>query len=422
MAESELPEVTGLADTSGPAPTVPELVVPNAEYADRLRRVRARLAERGLDGILVVDPANIYYLSGYNAWSFYTPQALYVGIDDTLVLMQREMDALGAHRTLDVVVEHVIGYPDTLVHHPDEHPMAWCAAQLRHLGLVGSDRTRIAYEGDAHFFSPRAFRTFAEGLGAGAEFVESRELVNWERVVKSPVELEHMRRAGRIATSAMRAGIDAVQAGASQSELAAVIMAQQARGVADDQGIAVGDYPAIVPMFPVGEGADTPHLTWTGALLRPDEPISIELAGVFRRYHAPLARTVSVGKPGPDLDRLAKVTVEGLNAALDAMRPGNTPAHVIAEWNAVLARHGLQKRSRLGYSIGIGYPPDWGERTVSLRGDDETELRENMTFHVIAGMWMTGYGFELSESVRVADGGPEVFTDVPRRLIVKEAT
>jgi Xaa-Pro dipeptidase len=79
----------------------------------------------------------------------------------------------------------------------------------------------------------------------------------------------------------------------------------------------------------------------------------------------------------------------------------------------------LEKKSRLGYSIGIGFPPDWGERTVSIRADDTTVLEENMTFHVIAGMWMTGYGFEASESVRVTPTGAELFTSAPRELIHK---
>lgn len=390
-----------------------DVTVAPAEFEGRVRRVREELAARDLDGILVSDPSNMYYLTGYNAWSFYTPQALYVGAEGELVLMMREMDARGAHRTAVIGGERVLGYPETLVHRPDAHPFEWCADELHAGGHLTGVR-RIAYEGDAHFFSPRAYHAFERTL-SDIELVESRELVAWIRLVKSDTEIELMRGAGRIASAAMRAGIDALGAGVPQSELASVIMAQQARGVDG----AVGDYPAIVPMFPVGEGADTPHLTWTGAPLAADEAVSIELAGVHRRYHSPLARTIALGRPTAELERVAGVTVEGLNAALEALRPGNTPADVVAKWDAVLARNGLEKKSRLGYSIGVGFPPDWGERTVSLRADDRTELQANMTFHVIAGMWMTGYGFEVSESVRLTGGAVEVLTDAPRELIVK---
>ncbi|UOQ56916.1 Xaa-Pro peptidase family protein [Leucobacter allii] len=388
------------------------LVAP-AELDARLERVRAAMRGAELDGLLVADPANIFYLSGYNAWSFYTPQLLFVPLEGEPVLAMREMDALGAHRTAIRYADGVLGYPEPLVHRPDTHPMVWVAEQLRERGHAR--RGRIGFEGDAHFFAVRSYLALREGIPEW-DLVESRELVNWVRLVKSDFEIGEMRAAGRVASAAMRAAVDAIEEGVPLYELAARVQAAQARGVAG----ADGDYPAIVPMFLYGDGADTPHLTWTDERFGADTAVSIELAGAHHRYHAPLARTVALGRPSPELERLAAVTVEGLDAALAVLEPGRTPADAHAAFSRVLAGHGLEKRSRLGYSIGIGFPPDWGERTVSLRADDRTELRENMTFHVIAGMWMTGYGFEASESVRVAPGGADVLTDAPRRLIVKE--
>lgn len=388
------------------------LVTP-AELDDRLERVRAAMREAELDGLVVADPANIFYLSGYNAWSFYTPQILYVPLDGDPVLAMREMDALGAHRTAVRYADDVLGYPEPLVHRPDTHPMAWVAERLRDRGYARPGR--VGFEGDAHFFAVRSYLALRDGLPEW-ELVESRELVNWVRLVKSDFEIGQMRAAGRVASAAMRAAVDGIAEGVPLNELAARVQAAQARGV---EG-ADGDYPAIVPMFLYGDGADTPHLTWTDERFAAGTAASIELAGVHHRYHAPLARTVSLGRPSAELERLAAVTVDGLDAALAELVPGRTPADAHAAFARVLAAEGLEKKSRLGYSIGVGFPPDWGERTVSLRADDRTELQENMTFHVIAGMWMTGYGFEVSESVRVAPGGADVLTDAPRRLIIKE--
>ncbi|MDH6195515.1 ectoine hydrolase [Mycobacterium frederiksbergense] len=383
------------------------------ELDRRLANVRTAMQDRGFDGLVVADPSNIYYLSGYNAWSFYTPQFLYVPMEGEPVLAMREMDARGAHRTASRFTDGILGYPEHLVHRPDAHPGAWLAEQLRALGHARPQR--VGYEGDAHFFSVRTFLGLLDGLPEW-QLQESAELVNWVRLVKSDYEIDLLRRAGLVASEVMRTAIEAITEGTPVNEVAAAVAAAQAAGTAD----ADGDYPAFVPMFPRGEGADTPHLTWTADKIAAGETVSIEIAGVHRRYHAPLARAVTLGRPSTDLDRLAGATVEGLNAALEAMRPGNTPADVTAAWNKVLSRHGLEKRSRLGYSIGIGFPPDWGERTVSIRAEDTTELRENMTFHVIAGMWMTGYGFEVSESIRVTANAPEVLTNAPRALIVKE--
>lgn len=386
-----------------------------AELDERLARVRSSMRERGLDGLVVADPANLYYLTGYNAWSFYTPQIMYVPLEGPPVLAMREMDALGAHRTAVRYGDDVLGYPERYVHRPDTHPMVWVAEQLRERGYADGGAKRVGFEGDAHFFAVRSYLALRDGLPEW-DLVESEELVNWVRLVKSDFEIGQMRRAGRVASGAMRAAVDGIAEGVPLNELAARVMSAQAQGV---EG-ADGDYTAIVPMFLYGDGADTPHLTWTDERIAQGEAMSIEIAGAHHRYHAPLARTVSLGTPSADLDRLAGVTAEGLNAALEALKPGNTSADVHAAFERVISRHGYEKKSRLGYSIGVGFPPDWGERTVSLRADDHTVLEENMTFHLIAGMWMTGYGFEVSESARVAPGGADIFTSAPRQLIVKE--
>ena len=82
----------------------------------------------------------------------------------------------------------------------------------------------------------------------------------------------------------------------------------------------------------------------------------------------------------------------------------------------ILSKYNLEKDSRLGYSIGIGYPPDWGEHTMSIRKNDMTVLQPNLTFHMIAGMWMDTWGLEISESIRVTENGCELFCDFPRSL------
>lgn len=382
------------------------------ELAERLARTRARMQRDGLDGLVVVDPANLHYLTGYDAWSFYMPQLLFVPLEGEPLLIMRAMDAGGAHRTAQTPPERILGYPESLVHQRDGHPFDWAAEQLRAHGFARQGR--IGYEGEAHFLTVRSFLALQRGLPEWT-LVESHDLVNWVRLVKSEYELGLMRAAGRVASHAMRVGIDAIVAGARQNDVAAAIQFAQATGV---EG-AEGDYPAIVPMLPTGESADTPHMTFSARRLGDAEAVSIELAGAHRRYHAPLARTLSLGRPEPRLASLAAITADGLQLVLDGLRPGRTVGEVHGDWQTHLARHGVEKPSRLGYSIGIGYPPDWGERTVSIRGDDTTPIEPGMCLHVIAGMWMSGYGCELSESIAVTATGIEVLTDAPRELIVR---
>ncbi|UPO77356.1 M24 family metallopeptidase [Arthrobacter sp. Helios] len=385
------------------------------EYDARLAGVRARMARQGLSALLVTDPANLYYLTGYNAWSFYTPQVLFVPADGPMLLFTREMDAGGATRTSWLPPENIVGYPERYVHRPHLHPFDWVAFALRERHLIAPAAAGcVGLEMDSHFFSPKAYRSLVNAVPEWT-LVDCFELVNWVRAVKSPAELELIRKAARICNGAMEAAVESIAVGVRQCDAAAAISSAQIAGV-DGTG---GDYPAIVPMLPTGEAADTPHLTWSEERFEAGQAVVVELAGAYHRYHAPLARTVVLGPPSDRLAKLADAVADGLDAVLTEVQPG-VPVHELARtWNRTLAKYGLEKPSRIGYSIGIGYPPDWGERTISLRSEDETVLAENMTFHLIGGMWMDNYGYELSESIRVSSDGVEPLTSFPRELLQK---
>lgn len=389
--------------------------VSTAEYAQRLANVQAAMAARSLSALVVSDPANMFYLSGYDAWSFYVPQCLIVAAEGPPQLFARAMDAAGARFTSVLPDEQVHAYPEELVHRPDVHPFDWIADAARESGtLTDSPDSTVAVEGDSHYLSARGYLALTAALPR-SRVVDSGELVNWVRLVKSEHELNQLRIAGSIAQHAMQVALEAVAVGRRQCDVAGEIMAALASGT-EKHG---GDYAAIIPLLPTGEGAGTPHLTWTDLPFAEGEATTIELAGVFGRYHAPFARTVMLGEPSEGLATTAKVARDGMAAALETAVPGATAGDVHAAFNAVIAKHGLTKDSRIGYSIGIGYPPDWGERTVSLRAQERTVLVPGMAFHVILGMWMDGWGYEVSEPVVIADSGVERLTDLPQELTIR---
>jgi ectoine hydrolase len=386
-------------------------VFASAEYADRRRQVHEAMARRDLDALIVVDPANMYYLTGYDAWSFYVPQALVVlAEEEQPYWIGRPMDANGARLTTELDDAHIRTYPEELVQSADAHPMDAVAALVSSLGCAGA---AVGVEKDAYYFTASSWDRLRSGL-VEARLLDASLLVNWCRSVKSPQELALMRDAGRVASKAMAAAREAMRPGVRECDAAARIVAAQYEGLAD----APGDYPAIVPLIPSGERTSAAHLTWTDRRYEEADVVNVELAGCLHRYHAPLARTMSLGRPSKTLDELAKVVVEGIGAAIEAVKPGGTCSEVEAAWRAVISRHSYEKASRLGYSVGIGYPPEWGEHTASLRQGDETVLRPGMTFHLIAGMWMDHDGLEISETIAVDDGGCAVLTTFPRELVL----
>lgn len=112
--------------------------------------------------------------------------------------------------------------------------------------------------------------------------------------------------------------------------------------------------------------------------------------------------------------------IEGLVAGIDAARAGNRTSDVAAAFNGAMRKVGIERTARCGYPIGLSYPPDWGERTMSFRASDETVLEPNMTFHFMPGLWMDGWGLAITESIRITESGAaECLCDRPREMIVK---
>jgi len=144
----------------------------------------------------------------------------------------------------------------------------------------------------------------------------------------------------------------------------------------------------------------------------------MELGAARRHYHTPLTRTAHIGAPPDKIKKLADVIIEGGDAALNAARPGVTCEEVEAVWQGILKSHGYSKDSRVGYSIGVNYPPDWGERTASLRPGDTTELQTGMCFHFQSGMWLDNFGAAISEPFVVTEQGGKRFSDVKRELVI----
>lgn len=383
------------------------------EYLDRVRRVKASMVKRGLDTLLVASPANQYYLTGYDGWSFYTPQMVVVSLTaEEPLWIGRAMDAVGAKFTAFLAPENVRPYPDNYVASTERHPMDFVVAELQSRGQAGG---RIGVEMDDYYYTARWHQILTEGL-PDANLVDAFLLVNWVRLTKSPAEIAIMHEAGKIATAAMYATIEAAAVGVRQCD----VMAETYRvttGGTDEIG---GTFTCKPPNAMVGEYCSAPHLSWTDERLKPDDIFYVELGGCRHRYHSPLSRCIYLGEPTAEMARIADVIAEGLAAVIDKVRPGVTCSDLADTWTAVISRHGIKKDSRIGYPVGIGYPPTWGELTCSFRAGDTTVLQEGMSFHCIPAIWMETFGLVISESFVVTESGANAFTEVPHKLFTKQ--
>lgn len=392
--------------------TEPNLKFSRGEYADRLAKTRKAMEDKGVELLIVNDPSNMAWLTGYDGWSFYVHQAVLVPSSGEPVWFGRGQDANGARRTAYLGHDNIVGYADHYVQSTERHPMDFLSEIIAERGW---DRLRVGVEMDNYYFSAAAFASLQKHL-PNAKFSDATALVNWQRAVKSAQEIDYMRKAARIVEAMHSRIVDKVEVGMRKCDLVAEIYDAGIRGT-EEFG---GDYPAIVPLLPSGEDASAPHLTWDDKPMKLGEGTFFEIAGCYNRYHLPLSRTVFLGKPTQAFLDAEKATLEGMEAGLAAARPGNTCEDIANAFFAVLKKYGIVKDNRTGYSIGLSYPPDWGERTMSLRPGDKTELKPGMAFHFMTGLWLETMGLEITESILITQTGVECFADVPRKLVVKD--
>ena len=381
------------------------------EFSNRLKKTKDSMIKNNIEVLIISDPSNMNYLTGYDGWSFYVPQGVIISLDlNEPLWFGRLQDSKGAKVTTYLQEENILGYPEDLIQSPPLHPYDYLADFLNKNNLANKN---IGVEMDSYYYSAECHARLLNQC-PNASFHNAYLLVNWIRLIKSDNEIKYMKEAGIITEIGMQKAYDTIKPGIRQNQVAGNIQQSLLSGNADMGG----EYSGLTLILASGISASASHLTPTDKKFKQNEGTIIELSGVRNRYHSPLARTVYIGNPDSKTADTLKITNEGIERSIEQVKPGNTAHDVAVAFWKVLTKYGLEKDSRCGYPIGIGYPPDWGEHTLSIRKNDMTVLIPNVTFHLMAGMWMDTWGLELSESIRVTENGCETLCNMSRNLHV----
>ena len=382
------------------------------EYKARLKKVQISMQEKGIELLISQDTANMNYLTGYDAWSFYYAQCVIVHVNaEEPLCFVRAQDAGGAYIKTYLKDENIIKYHEKYIHTWPLHPYDYLVEIIKEKKW---DKLSIGLEMDSHYFTAYCYEKINQGL-PNAKLKDSERLVNWVRLVKSNAEIELMKSAALISKIGMKTAIDSINPGVRQCDAVAEIQRALFVGTPEFGG----EYSSIATLLPTGKGTSASHLTATQDKFVSGEATIIELSGTYKRYHAPMARTVLLGKPDQKKIDAMKATNEALDAGIAVTKPGNTANDVAQKFWAVLDKYNIKKESRTGYSVGIGYPPDWGEHTLNILKGDKTILQPNVTFHMIAVMQFGDWGVEASEAIRVTEKGFELFCNLSRELHIK---
>lgn len=425
---------------------------PQSEYDERIRRVRERMAEKGLRACLVSAPENVYYLTGLDHQGYFAFELLIVPAEGTPVLVTRAMEAATIRdqtpglkhvgysdgiqplpppedREKDVVIGALddrgemagirpwsMSYGVATRTFPGEEPKgASVQATCRAIEDLDLGAARIGVEMNSSFLPYRIARGILEAF-PDAEWKDASGLVDSCRMIQSPLELKCTREAAAISDSMMLAAMAAAGPGVyTRDVMAAVYDTMFRRGAT---------YPGFIPLVRSTRTLEHEHGTWDSGRLRNRDILFLEMAGCVRRYHAPLGRLVFIGHRPAKAEKIHAVCAESLERAAGAIGPGVKASEVYRAWHSRLEEAGLGAFSRhhCGYSVGIGFPPSWsGSGTpVGLRPDSPIELQAGMVFHLMSWLLRTGRGDSfLSDTITVTESGCEFLTTVRHRVYVR---
>ena len=374
------------------------------EFVRRYDTIQAAMARDGLDALLIRGPENITYFTGYETPGYYKYHCVVVPKDGEPVFVVRDFEWINTPEfAWSTRIAKVFDW---------DHPPSVTVNALRQLGL--GEGKRIGVEKHGFFYTVDEHETLVRDLPAN-EYVDAT-LILWDaRMVKSAEEIAMMKRSAALVDLAMQAGWDATRPGASADEISGIV-----NKTLFESG---GEYMGLPPFVLAGERSCLPHQTGGANRLANDDLMYFEISASKRRYTAALMRTIFVGDPKDEWVRAAEACIGAVDAAMETIRPGATPHEADTAARAVTQKAGFGEyhRNRLGYSIGVSYPPDWGEgEIISLRQDEHRKLVPGMTFHMPPlCLKYREYGIGFSESVVVTQTGCERLSNMPRAVVIK---
>ena len=191
--------------------------------------------------------------------------------------------------------KNIIKYDEKYIHAWPLHPYQYLVEIIKQRKW---ERSNIGLEMDSHYFTALCYETIKTGL-PNAKIKDAERLVNWVRIVKSDAEIKLMKSAARITESAMKIAFKSINPGVRQCDAVADIQKALFNGTPEFGG----DYAGVATLLPTGKGTSASHLTATEDKFVLGEATIIEIAGVYKRYHCPMARTVLLGQKNQKKNR-----------------------------------------------------------------------------------------------------------------------
>jgi Xaa-Pro aminopeptidase len=353
----------------------------------RRTALSAGLAARKLDAFLVAFSPNLRYLTGFTGSSanlLVTPGESILFTDPRYTI-QAKQESGGACRV--VIVKGRLT------------PAVAAAIAKRGLKRIGYEPARTTCD---------RYEVLKAALPMRASLEPVTGWVEDLRMVKSPDEIERIRRSVDVNSRAFEQAAARLRPGVTERDFAAELEYHMRRLGAEK--------PAFETIVAGGARSALPHAQPTAAPLRSGDLVVVDMGAFVDGYASDMTRMLFLGRPGAKVKRTYKAVLEAQLAAIDAVRPGVPAARVDRAARAVLKAHGLDRAfvHSTGHGLGleIHEPPRLGAR-------EKTPLQAGMAITIEPGVYLEGWGgIRIEDTVLVTQTGCEVLTPTDKTLCV----
>jgi len=335
---------------------VPEKEVPfsKAEYASRLRRIRARMRKQGIDLLYLSSPESMYYVSGYRA-EWYQAQSPKNWLPMSGIAIRAEHDGFILFDTEEeLVMAKYTTVADDIRVFSDELPLNmvdWVVSELSDEGWMGGTVGLEMWSYRPNRIVSEVFQRALEGRGC--RVADASDILRQMRSIKSPRELEYVRRAAKVADVGMTAAMERMRPGMTELQVYGEVVSAMAE--------VGGENPAITMPVASGKRSACAHALASNKKIRKGEIVNVDVCGVVNRYHANMARTFSMGKPPAGVADVVRLSGGSFGLLRKILRPNVQVADIMDSLESYYEEAGIidDRWWFGGYELGASFPPDW---------------------------------------------------------------
>jgi Xaa-Pro dipeptidase len=380
-----------------------EVYFPAEEYARRVAEVRKRMASSNIEVLITFSASNITYLCGHFSTNLHDFQCLILSQTRAPILVLWYFELARFHvSSVGAVAE---------AYDTGEDPIIFL---LDVLLRTGAFKSYIGLDEGLGSTSPLMIRRLKESLPEDRSKLVSG-IIEPVRLIKSPLELDKLRRSAKVTVIGVRAALDTIDESVCDRDVCGAALAALYH--------AGSQFMAVDPYICGGWRGGSPHSTATGHVFGKGDSVFIEIGSNIDRYTAPIMRTAAIGEPLSEVRNVHSIANDCLQALVEAIRPGVTAAEIAAVGHRMVSRipSDIIFHYTFGYPVGVNFPPSWLEESnFLLVKDNHAPLQPGMVFHLPMSLRSYGrFGIGLSETICVTERGVEVLTDMPRDITIK---